>query len=116
MVLAVTYRNPIDEKLESEYGQKIDLNNSNFLAFTQYPGLYPTLAGEIIQHAPYEQVEDVLSIPGLTDRQKQVLQDNLENFTVTDPEFGLARWTRPLQSRLSTTNSPEPENDTFVVF
>ena len=89
IVLAETYRNPIDEKLESSYGQKIDLNNSNFLAFTDYPGLYPTLAGEIIQNAPYQKVEDVLSIPGLTDRQKEVLQANLDNFTVTNPEAAL---------------------------
>ncbi len=89
MVLAQTYRNPVDEKLESEYGQKIDLNNSNFLAFTEYPGLYPILAGEIIQNAPYDEVEDVLRIPGLTEKQKEVLQANLGNFTVTEPEAAL---------------------------
>ncbi|MCT7961959.1 photosystem II complex extrinsic protein PsbU [Laspinema sp. D1] len=83
------YRNPIDEKLATEFGQKIDLNNTNVRAFRQYRGLYPTLAGLIVQNAPYEKIEDVLSISGLSDRQKELLQANLDNFTVTDPELSL---------------------------
>lgn len=62
MVLVETYRNPVEEKLESEYGQKIDLNNSNFLAFTKYQGLYPTLAGKIIDNAPYNNVDEVFGM------------------------------------------------------
>ncbi|MCT7973262.1 photosystem II complex extrinsic protein PsbU [Laspinema olomoucense] len=83
------YRNPIDDKLASEFGEKIDLNNTNVRAFRQYRGLYPTLAGLIVQNAPYEKVEDVLSIPSLSDRQKELLQANLDKFTVTDPEVSL---------------------------
>ncbi|MGA7932575.1 MAG: photosystem II complex extrinsic protein PsbU, partial [Kovacikia sp.] len=56
----------IEKKLGTEFGQKIDLNNSNIRAFQSYSGLYPTLARLIIQHAPYKQVEDVLKIPDLT--------------------------------------------------
>ncbi|MFW6357814.1 MAG: photosystem II complex extrinsic protein PsbU, partial [Chroococcales cyanobacterium] len=52
-------------------------------AFRQYRGFYPTLASKIIQNAPYENVEDVLDIPGLSERQKERLQANLDNFTVT---------------------------------
>jgi photosystem II PsbU protein len=81
--------NVVDEKMGSEYGKKIDLNNSNVNAFTQYSGLYPTLARKIIQNAPYESVEDILDIPGLSDRQKEVLQANLEHFTVTKVERAL---------------------------
>jgi photosystem II PsbU protein len=81
--------NVIDEKLGSEFGQKLDLNNSNIQAFAQYPGLYPTLAREIIKNAPYEAVEDVLNIPGLSDRQKEKLQANLEHFTITEVEPAL---------------------------
>jgi photosystem II PsbU protein len=44
------------------------------------------LGSKIIKNAPYEKVEDVLSIRGLSDRQKQLLQANLENFTVTEYE------------------------------
>jgi photosystem II PsbU protein len=89
-VLAVesqaTLRNRADDKLATEFGKKIDLNNTNVRAFQQYAGLYPTLAKTIIRNAPYENVEDVLDIPGLSDRQKQILQANLERFTVTEPE------------------------------
>ncbi len=83
---SVAPRNRADEKLRTEFGKKIDLNNTNVAAFRRYPGLYPTLAKKIIQNAPYEDIEDVFEIPGLSDRQKQVLQANLDNFTVTEPE------------------------------
>lgn len=82
-------QNAADRKLATEYGKKIDLNNTNVRAFLKYPGLYPTLAGKIIQNSPYTSVEEVLNLPGLSDRQKQLLQDNLDKFTVTDPETAL---------------------------
>jgi photosystem II PsbU protein len=82
-------QNVIDQKLGSEYGRKIDLNNSNIDTFKRYPGLYPTLARAIIRNAPYEKVENVLDIAGLSDRQKDTLQANLEHFTVTEVEKAL---------------------------
>lgn len=82
-------QNVMEEKLSTEFGQKIDLNNSNIRMFQKYPGLYPKLARQIIEHAPYDKVEDVLDIPGLTDRQKEVLRTNLDKFTVTEPEPAL---------------------------
>ncbi|WP_066377268.1 MULTISPECIES: photosystem II complex extrinsic protein PsbU [unclassified Anabaena] len=85
-VLAVELRNRADAKLGTEFGKKIDLNNTNVRAFQQYPGLYPTLAKKIIKNAPYANVEDVLELPGLSDRQKELLQANLGNFTVTQYE------------------------------
>lgn len=79
-------RNRADERLADVYGKKIDLNNTNVRAFQKYPGLYPTLARKILSHAPYEKVEDVLNIEGLSDRQKQLLQANLDHFSVTEVE------------------------------
>ena len=79
-------RNRADAKLETEFGKKIDLNNTNVRAFRRYSGLYPNLATKIVRNAPYGKVEDVLEIPGLSDRQKQILQANLANFAVTDVE------------------------------
>ncbi|MDJ0714440.1 MAG: photosystem II complex extrinsic protein PsbU [Prochloraceae cyanobacterium] len=76
--------NPADAKLDSEFGQKVDLNNSHVRKFRKFPGFYPNLASKIVKNAPYEKVEDVLEIPGLSDRQKELLQANLENFTVTE--------------------------------
>jgi len=84
-VLAAERVNPADAKLETEYGQKIDLNNAHVRKFRKLPGFYPTLAGKILQNAPYNTVEDVLEIPGLSERQKNLLQANIEKFTVTTP-------------------------------
>ena len=87
-VLAVEapLRNKADDKLATEFGKKIDLNNTNVRGFRQYPGLYPTLARKVVAYAPYKQVEDVLDIPGLSDSQKELLQANLDKFTVTDSD------------------------------
>ena len=76
-------RNAADAKLR-EVGRKIDLNNSDVRDFRELRGFYPNLASKIIKNSPYENVEDVLSIPGLSDRQKERLQANLDNFVVTD--------------------------------
>jgi len=85
-VLAISLQNRADAKLGTEFGKKIDLNNTNVRAFQEYPGLYPTLARRIISNAPYKNVEDVLLISGLSERQKELLKTNLENFTVTELE------------------------------
>ncbi len=78
-------RNPADEVLGREYGKKIDLNNANVRLFRQYKGYYPTLAAKIVQNAPYDNVEDVLNIPDLSERQKELLSEHLADFTVTPP-------------------------------
>jgi photosystem II PsbU protein len=84
-VLAAEIRNSVDDKMR-ELGRKLDLNNTNVRAFTQYPGMYPTLARMIVKNAPFDEVEDVLNMPNLTDRQKEILQANLDKFTVTQPD------------------------------
>ncbi|NER91958.1 photosystem II complex extrinsic protein PsbU [Moorena sp. SIO3A2] len=76
--------NAADRKLSSEFGKKIDLNNTHVRKFRKYQGFYPGLASKIIQNAPYESVEDVLEIPGLSARQKKNLQAHLDDFTVTE--------------------------------
>jgi photosystem II PsbU protein len=85
-VLAAEARNRADDKLATEFGKKIDLNNTNVRAFTQYPGMYPGLAAMIIKYAPFDSVDDVLKMPGLSDRQKEILRENFNNFTVSPPE------------------------------
>lgn len=83
-VFATELRNVVEDKMATEYGKKLDLNNTNVRAFRQLPGLYPTLAGLIVKNAPYESVDDVLNIPGLSDKQKEILQANMDNFVVTE--------------------------------
>ncbi len=77
--------NPVDAKLTTEYGQKIDLNNEDVRGFRQLRGFYPNLAAKIIKYAPYDSVEEVLEIPGLSEKQKQRLEANLDKFVVTPP-------------------------------
>lgn len=84
LIAEAEYRNSADDKLGTEFGKKVDLNNSDVRDFRQFPGMYPTLAGLIIQNATYDTVEDVLNIPGLTDHQKELLEANLDSFTVTE--------------------------------
>jgi photosystem II PsbU protein len=82
-ILAVRRNIADDKRLELERG-KLDLNNSDVREFRQLRGFYPNLASKIIQNAPYKKVEDVLSIPGLSEGQKERLQANLDKFIVTD--------------------------------
>ncbi len=89
LALELPGQSAVESKLETEFGQKVDLNNSNIRAFQKYPGLYPNLARSIIQHSPYQTVEEVLDIPGLTASQKDLLRQNLDHFTVTAPEPAL---------------------------
>jgi photosystem II PsbU protein len=83
--LPVAVLNAADAKLTTEFGAKIDLNNSDIRDFRDLRGFYPNLAGKIIKNAPYQEVEDVLNIPGLSATQKERLQANLVKFTVTEP-------------------------------
>jgi photosystem II PsbU protein len=86
LLLATEPRNRADDKLATDFGKKIDLNNTNIRAFMEYPGLYPTLARKILQNAPFKTVDDVLKMPELTDRQIDVLQANMDRFTLSAPE------------------------------
>jgi photosystem II PsbU protein len=83
-IVAEALINKVDAKLTTEYGQKIDLNNSDIRDFRDLRGFYPNLAGKIIKNAPYDEINDVLTIPGLSDKQKEQLQANLDKFTVTE--------------------------------
>lgn len=85
-IFAEEIRNAVDDKLSTEYGSKLDLNNANVQAFVKYKGMYPTIAGKILKYAPFENVEDVLEIPGLSDRERQIIEANLGEFTVTPPD------------------------------
>jgi photosystem II PsbU protein len=83
LVAELDLRNAADAKLGTEFGKKIDLNNTNVRAFRKYPGFYPTIAYKVVSHAPYEKVEDVLKISGLTDDEKKLLEANLDKFAIT---------------------------------
>ncbi|MGF1568109.1 MAG: photosystem II complex extrinsic protein PsbU [Nodosilinea sp.] len=81
--------NAVDAKLGTEYGDKLDLNNANVQSFRKFPGLYPTLASKILLNAPFDSVDDVLDIPGLSEQQISILRANLDNFAATMPDPAL---------------------------
>lgn len=83
-LIAADYRNVVEDKMATDYGKKLDVNNTNVRAFRQLPGMYPTLAGLIVKNAPYDSVDDILEIPGLTDKQKEVLEANMDHFVATE--------------------------------
>lgn len=87
--MAKQLRNAVDDKLATDYGSKIDVNNTNIAAFTKYRGLYPTIASKIVTNAPYESLEDVLNIPGLSKIEKDRIEQNMDVFTLTDPDPAL---------------------------
>ncbi|KPQ33643.1 MAG: photosystem II protein PsbU [Phormidesmis priestleyi Ana] len=82
-------RNSIDDKLATEYGNKIDVNNTNIASFRKFRGLYPTIAGKVVSNAPYESVEDILNIPNLSDVEKGRLEQNMDIFTISAPDPAL---------------------------
>jgi photosystem II PsbU protein len=83
------FRNSMDDKLATDFGKKIDINNTNVRAFAQFPGLYPTLARKIISNAPFETIDDLFDMPDLTDRQAEILKANLDKFTISSPDSAL---------------------------
>ncbi|KRH97835.1 Photosystem II extrinsic protein [Cylindrospermopsis raciborskii S07] len=83
----IALQNSAEDKLGTDFGRKINLNNASRREFKQYPGLYPTLAVWIVKNSPYKKVEDVLKISGLTDGQVEVLRSNLDHFTVEEHNF-----------------------------
>lgn len=99
-ILAAKIQSPDvgDIKLCAESDVKIDLNNANANAFTDCPGFYPNLARLIIENGPYRQVEDVLNIPELSDRQKNLLEANLNSFEVTESKVPLEQRMPPRPS------------------
>jgi photosystem II PsbU protein len=82
-------RNKVSDKMATAYGKKLDLNNTNLRAFREIQGMYPTLAGLLVKNAPYQSVDDILDIPGLSAVQKDTLAKNLDKFVVTDVEEAL---------------------------
>jgi photosystem II PsbU protein len=80
-------RNVADDKIAARAG-KIDLNNCSVRRFQDFRGMYPTLAGKIVTGGPYNSVDDLLKLD-LTARQKELIEQYRDNFTVTPPSIAL---------------------------
>ncbi|MGQ9837917.1 MAG: photosystem II complex extrinsic protein PsbU [Cyanobacteriota bacterium] len=66
----------------------IDVNNTILRNYRQLPGFYPNLARILVQNAPYESLEEMLQIPGLTEKQKALIKANAENFVFGEYQEG----------------------------
>jgi len=67
---------------------KIDINNTILRNYRQLPGFYPVLARILVENAPYDSVEQMLGIPGLSEAQKQLIRQNFPNFVAGSYEPG----------------------------
>ena len=70
---------------------KIDLNNANIYQFRQVPGMYPTLGRIIVENAPYDSLDDVLAIKGLTADQQEKIRSNADRFALFKPDNSMQR-------------------------
>merc|ERR1719264_1931722 len=64
---------------------KVDVNNANVQAYRQFPGMYPTAAGQIATHGPYSKVADIYDIPGLEERVKDIMKKYEGQFVCLPP-------------------------------
>lgn len=88
VLAATSSANEADAK-RAEVMDKVDLNNSAVRSFLDMPGMYPTIARKIIANAPYDSLDDVYDIPGLSDRQKETVAKYADRLTVTDQSEAL---------------------------
>jgi photosystem II PsbU protein len=66
-------------------GEVVDINNANVRVYLKMPGLYPTVAGKIVSHGPYNSVSDLYGIPGLSGKEKDLLKKYESRFTAKAP-------------------------------
>lgn len=64
---------------------KVDVNNANVHAYMQFPGFYPNLAGLIAANGPYENVDELYKLPGLSSNQKKTLEKYINHLVALTP-------------------------------
>lgn len=84
---------PKDSLAEREYpnvgylggGDVIDVNNANVRVYQKLRGFYPGLAGLIVANGPYESVDELYKLPGLSPEQKAALDRSKNKLTALKP-------------------------------
>lgn len=64
---------------------KIDVNNANVRAYQKFRGFYPTLAGIIVSNGPYESIDEIYKLEGITDTMKKTLDEYKEQLVALEP-------------------------------
>lgn len=65
--------------------ETIDINNANVRVYLKLPGMYPNAAGKIAANGPYNSVNEVYNIPGLTSKEKDIIKKYESRFTALKP-------------------------------
>ena len=65
--------------------ETIDVNNANVRVYLKLPGMYPNVAGKIASNGPYGSVGDLYKIPGLSDKEKDVIKKYESKFVALKP-------------------------------
>ena len=63
----------------------MDINNANIRAYLKMPGMYPAVAAKVVSNGPYSSVGDVMNIPNLTGKEKDVLKKYEGRFVALKP-------------------------------
>ena len=63
----------------------VDVNNANVRVYLKMPGLYPSVAGKIASNGPYNSVNDLYNIPGLSGKEKELIKKYESRFTAQKP-------------------------------
>jgi photosystem II PsbU protein len=64
---------------------KIDLNSAFVGDYKELRGMFPTAAGKIASHGPFQSVKDIYNIPGLTANDIALFRKYEKEFTVHPP-------------------------------
>eukprot|EP00520_Triparma_pacifica_P016774 CAMPEP_0118644612 /NCGR_PEP_ID=MMETSP0785-20121206/7041_1 /TAXON_ID=91992 /ORGANISM="Bolidomonas pacifica, Strain CCMP 1866" /LENGTH=151 /DNA_ID=CAMNT_0006536401 /DNA_START=33 /DNA_END=488 /DNA_ORIENTATION=- len=63
----------------------VDINNANIRAYLKMPGMYPSVAAKVVSNGPYSSVGEVMNIPGLSGKEKDVLKKYEGRFVALKP-------------------------------
>eukprot|EP00814_Leptocylindrus_danicus_P018003 CAMPEP_0116026214 /NCGR_PEP_ID=MMETSP0321-20121206/13669_1 /TAXON_ID=163516 /ORGANISM="Leptocylindrus danicus var. danicus, Strain B650" /LENGTH=156 /DNA_ID=CAMNT_0003498873 /DNA_START=50 /DNA_END=520 /DNA_ORIENTATION=- len=77
---------------------KIDVNSAFVGDYKRLQGMYPHAAGMIASHGPYEKLDDLYKIDGLTDNDKKMFRKYQAQLTVLPP-------TRTFRERINARSS-----------
>jgi photosystem II PsbU protein len=53
--------------------------------YLKLPGMYPTIAGKISTHGPYNTVSDLYKIAGLTSKEAEIVKKYESRFVAKEP-------------------------------
>jgi photosystem II PsbU protein len=63
----------------------IDINNANVRVYTRLPGMYPTIAKQIVKNVPFKTVEDLYTLKTLSSEQKEIIKKYEKNLVALEP-------------------------------